>query len=182
MPWRPSKKAIALAEQLHHDTLQPDRCGALQRLAWQTKVQALLHEALSLARQRQHATPEGTPAHDQVTPPGAGLPVQTYRRLVALREWMASPACDCQDVDALARHAGMSRTTLQRHFPAVAQGMTVAAYGRQQRLLRAREVMEREGASVARAAELAGFASVTHFAKAFRHAYGCAPSKWRTGA
>lgn len=179
--WQPSRKSIALAEQLHHEAEQYAQVDGLRRLSWQAKAQALLVEALDSARSK--AMVQGCEnLSSQALNPSPRLSVQAYRNLVALREWMATPACDGMGLDDIARHAGMSATYLRRHFADVAHGQSVAQFLRVQRLRRASQALEREGVSVLRAAEIAGYRSVTHFAKAFREAYGCAPSQWRTGA
>lgn len=182
--WQPSRKAIALAEQLHHEAEQHADADALQRLSWQAKAQALLVEALGSVRSGPQSGPLCGPQAEAPLAEGvpAGLSVQAYRNLVALREWMASPASDGLDLQAVAQHAGMSVSYLRRHFGEVAHGQSVAQFLRGQRLHRASQALEREGVSVGRAAEIAGYDSVTHFAKAFRAAYGCAPSQWRSGA
>lgn len=177
--WQPSRKAIALAEQLHHGAAHMVDADALQLLLWQAKAQALLCEALHGVEQKMAQT-ESASSAAEIAP--RGLSVQAYKTLVALREWMATPASDGMDLAAIAQHAGMSVSYLRRHFAAVAHGQSVAAFLRTQRLQRACQALEQEGICVVRAAEIAGYASVTHFAKAFRQAYGCAPSQWRSGA
>lgn len=179
--WQPSRKAVALAEQLHHETEQYAEADSLRRLSWQAKAQALLVEALDSVRSKAVLENSDTDAPKAMMTP-LGLSVQAYRNLVALREWMATPASDGWGLPEVARHAGMSATYLRRHFSEVAQGQSVAQFLRSQRLLRASQALERDGVSVLRAADIAGYRSVTHFAKAFRQAYGCAPSQWRTGA
>ena len=183
--WQPSRKAVALAEQLHHDAEQSEEADGLCRLSWQAKAQALLCEALDGVRSKAVLASADAEADTQ-TPVAAmalpGLSVQAYRNLVALREWMSTPDSDGMGLEDVARHAGMSATYLRRHFADVAHGQSVAQFLRSQRLQRASHALERDGVSVLRAAEIAGYGSVTHFAKAFRQAYGCTPSQWRTGA
>lgn len=179
--WQPSRKAIALAEQLHHEAEQYSDADALRRLSWQAKAQALVVEALETVRHQSISVAQGGTETVAAALP-SGLSVQAYRNLVALREWMVSPVSDGMGLDDVAKHAGMSVSYLRRHFAEVAQGQSVAEFLRTQRLQRACWALEREGVSVARAADIAGYRSVTHFAKAFRQAYGCAPSQWRTGA
>ena len=190
--WQPSPRALALAEQLHHAAQSGVKAGALDKLAWQAKVLDLLHEGLVQAMQVLQAPLDVTPtqADDaawapamkrsiQQAPRSRPLSVQMHQRLVALREWMATAASDGLGLGEIARHGGMSVASLQRYFPAVAQGQSVSAFLRSQRLARACQALGCDGVSVAHAAEIAGYSSVTHFAKAFRDAYGCAPSQWR---
>ena len=170
---------MATAAQLHHEAGQGAATQPLQVMGWQAKALALLYEALSQlpaeAVETFSPTAQKVSVHDRQT----DLPLSAYRRLASLRDWMASGASQGLTAADIARHAGMSVSYLHRHFPHVAQGQTVAAFLRQARLQRARQALEQDGASVAQAAERAGYASVTHFAKAFRIAYGCAPSQWR---
>ena len=168
--WQPSRKAIVLAQQLHHC----DNPSALQCLLWQAKAQTMLVEALGSWAMAQ---PDGVEAES-----ASGLSVQAYRTLVALRDWLATPQSDGLGLAQIAQHAGLSASYLRRHFASVAHGQSVVEFVRSQRLRRAGVALEREGISVARAADIAGYASVTHFAKAFRQAFGCAPSQWRSGA
>ncbi len=179
--WQPSRKSLALAEQLHHEAAQKEPPHSLQRLQWLAKAQTILEEALEIVMHR--TSPQNqTEAHSIRTRQTKGLSVQAYRNLVALREWLATSASDGLSIQAISKHAGMSVSYLQRYFGEVAYGQSVVQFLRSQRLHRACLALEREGVSVARAAEIAGYASVTHFAKAFRQAYGCAPSQWRSGA
>ena len=84
----------------------------------------LLHEALA---QIEGDAPD---AGAQVTTaaPAQDLPLSAFRRLVRVREWMASPASDGCAIVAIALHAGMSVSYLHRHFSRVAQGQSVAAF------------------------------------------------------
>lgn len=172
--WQPSRKAIALAQQLHQPVPASAQMPMLQCLLWQAKAQALLVEALGNTQLETVQAADGVPH--------SSLSAQEYCTLVALREWLVTPACDGMGLAEIAQHAGLSMSYLRRHFAVVAQGQSVVKFLRSQRLRRSGLALEREGVSVARAAEIAGFASVTHFAKAFRQAFGCAPSQWRSGA
>jgi AraC-like DNA-binding protein len=78
----------------------------------------------------------------------------------------------------IARNAGMSVNTLQRIFRMV-HNTTVFDYVRARKLHRAREALERDGASVAEAAYIAGYASAANFATAFRRFFGTSPKNFR---
>lgn len=162
-PWQPSPRALALAEQLHCGCPLPP---SLHWLWYQSRFMDIVVEAV----QSVEAAAQSAPA---VLPPSG---VRQLSRLAALRDWLATPAADGMDLAAIARHAGMSPSHLQRHFPAVAGGQSLGRYLRGQRLARARAALEQGRASVEQAAAIAGYRSATHFAAAFRAAFGTAPS------
>lgn len=161
-PWQPSPRALALAEQLHCGCPLPP---SVQLLWYQSRFMDIVAEAVQAVEQAAQLS--------QIP----SLPgVRQMARLAALRDWLATPAADGMDLQAIARHAGMSQAHLQRHFPAVAGGQSLGRYLRGQRLARARLALEQGRASVEVAAGIAGYRSVTHFAAAFRAAFGMAPS------
>lgn len=162
-PWQPSPRALALAEQLHGGCPLPP---SLQCLWYQSRFMDIVAEAV------QSVEAAARPALAGLRAPG----VRQLTRLTALRDWLATPAADGMDLAAIACHAGMSQAHLQRHFPAVAGGQSLGRYLRGQRLARARAALEQGRASVEQAAALAGYRSTTHFAAAFRAAFGIAPS------
>ncbi|CAB5658849.1 Regulatory protein soxS [Delftia tsuruhatensis] len=167
-PWQPSPKALALAEQLHRGCSLPP---SAQLLWCQSRFMEILSEAIQ-------AVEAGAPAADRRLPvPG----VRQLARLVALRDWLATAAADGMDLAAIARHAGMSQAHLQRHFPSVADGQSLGRFVRARRLERARLALEQGRASVAQAAQIAGYRSTTHFAAAFRAQFGMVPSFAKPG-
>ena len=54
---------------------------------------------------------------------------------------------------------------------------TIGAFIRQQRLLEARDLIERHGKQVGEAAYLAGYESLGSFSTAFKRAFGFSPSE-----
>jgi AraC-like DNA-binding protein len=88
-----------------------------------------------------------------------------------------------QDVPlaAVARHVGLSGPHLSAVFKE-ATGESIAAYTRRRRLERARDLLRSAGMSVGEVAEQVGYASVGHFATAFRIAFGVSPGKYRKSA
>ena len=79
----------------------------------------------------------------------------------------------------LARGAGHSLSTFKRRFH-VATGLTPAAWLREQRLVRARVLLETTDRTVTDIALDSGFASVSHFVQAFRRQRRVTPHKVRT--
>ncbi len=81
-------------------------------------------------------------------------------------------------VDDVARHVGVTRRTLTRHFVAClerAPGDEI----RRVRLERARELLLKTRTAVNEIAYDIGFACPSYFTKAFKQAYGCTPSSFR---
>ncbi|HYF85286.1 AraC family transcriptional regulator [Azospirillum sp.] len=81
-------------------------------------------------------------------------------------------------LEEVARHAGMSVSTLHRLFRA-GHGMSVFEYERARRMERARTALECEGVSVTEAAYLAGYSSPANFATAFKRRFGRCPREAR---
>lgn len=81
-------------------------------------------------------------------------------------------------LDALAAAAGLERRTFLRRFVA-ATGTTPIEYCRGVRLARARELLEGGPMPLKRIADSLGYADVSAFAKAFRHAFGTPPAAYR---
>ncbi|AWB07264.1 AraC family transcriptional regulator (plasmid) [Azospirillum humicireducens] len=81
-------------------------------------------------------------------------------------------------LEEVARHAGMSVSTLHRLFRA-GHGMSVFEYERSRRMERARTALECEGVSVTEAAYLAGYSSPANFATAFKRRFGRCPREAR---
>lgn len=81
---------------------------------------------------------------------------------------------------ALAAHAGLSLRQLERHF-AARLGQHPAAYYRNLRLDRARQLVQQTGLSMLEVAVATGFSSATHFAREYRRVFARAPSQDRGG-
>lgn len=69
--------------------------------------------------------------------------------------------------------------TLQRHFRQ-SFGQTISGYLRETRLQRAAQALERDGISVAHAAEIAGYSNQANFCTAFKKRYNVLPKHLRT--
>lgn len=81
-------------------------------------------------------------------------------------------------VDAMAREAGMSRSSYASRF-ATMLGLTPMEYLKRWRMQIARDALSQRGLSVAEAAELAGYTSEAAFSRAFKAATGQAPGVLR---
>lgn len=158
--WQASSHARALAEQmLHPPPLPPTLVG----LYLESRVIELVVEALAL-----HGAAGSVPQACRALRPAA------FRRMCDLKLFLERHATAELGIEGIARHAGLSVTTLQRQFRQ-AHGVTVSGFLQQVRLQQARTVLENEGASVARAALVAGYSDPASFATAFKRCYGLSP-------
>lgn len=96
------------------------------------------------------------------------------RAMDRIIETMAEPA----SIEQIARHAGLSPRTLARRFAAEAQ-TTFRAFVQRARLLRATELLARDGARVTEVALSVGFESPAAFTRAFNAFLGEPPKDYR---
>ncbi|ALK10896.1 Regulatory protein PchR [Blastochloris viridis] len=160
--WRSSPRLLSLAEQM---LAPPAFAPMLRKLYCESRAIDLITEALQVVAQSDQET--DTP-----------LRPRDLQRVRAVRDFIEAHLDDAVTLAALARHAGMSVSSLQRVFRA-AQGTTVVDYVRSRKLRRAREALERDGLSVNEVAFLAGYASPANFATAFKRAFGVPPRNFR---
>jgi AraC family transcriptional activator of mtrCDE len=83
-------------------------------------------------------------------------------------------------IERLARHAGVSRATLVRHFSA-ATGMSVAKFLTRTRMMIAADLLTTTGRSLESITDAVGYSSASAFGKAFRATTGTTPSRLRRG-
>lgn len=166
-PWQPTARAVALARQLIHP-LGLD--GAMQRLHQESRALELIVEAL--AGPLADSSPRSTTA-------APSLPASAHQRVRRLQQLLDSGEADHWSLPAIARSIGCNANTLQQQFRGVC-GQTIFDYLRQQRLQRAAQALQRDGSSVAQAAEIAGYSSQANFSTAFRRQFGIQPKFYRT--
>lgn len=156
---QPSDRAVALAEQL----VRPPCTPPVQRQLYQcSRTLDLLADMLG---------------HWQGLSDGpAGHAGSLTAKLRALRAFLDSEAAHGLSMAQIASRAGMSENALQQHFRE-AYGTSVMAFVRESRLQRARLALERDGASVKRAAAVAGYSSAANFATAYLRRFGTSPSQ-----
>ena len=82
-------------------------------------------------------------------------------------------------LEDLAKRAGMSRTSLERHFQA-ALGTSPILYLRALRLRRAAELLLSTRLDLKEIAGQSGFSRMPYFFKSFRDCYGVTPQEYRT--
>lgn len=160
--WQPSPRAVGIAEQL----VRPASfAGPTHALYQESRALELVAEALA-----------GADNHPRESP--SGLRPADYQRICRLQRLLDSGAADCLDMAAIAQAMCCNPNTLQQQFRQ-AFGQTIFDYLRERRLQRAAAELQRNGISVARAAEIAGYSNQANFSTAFRRRFGVAPKQVR---
>lgn len=161
--WRPSPRFVSLAEQILRP---PAFAPVLQNLYCESRAIEIVVEALQVI------------AKSDAGQTDVPLRPKDYQRMSTVSDFLDAHLDDGLTLEMIARNAGMSVNTLQRIFRTV-HNTTVFDYVRARKLHRAREALERDGASVAEAAYIAGYASAANFATAFRRFFGTSPKNFR---
>lgn len=159
--WRPSKRAVALAEQILRPSTAPN---VLQTMAVESRAIEIIAETLSTLVGQ---APLGATASQSV---------KSVSRAQKVRDYLESHMDGDLDLETVATEVGMSVGSMQRAFKA-AYGTTVVEFIRGRRLHRAREAMDNDGISVSEAAYLAGYSSPANFSTAFKKLFGLTPSQ-----
>ncbi|MCP3709301.1 AraC family transcriptional regulator N-terminal domain-containing protein [Paraburkholderia sp. CNPSo 3274] len=107
----------------------------------------------------------------------AALYGKTSRKVFAAIRYMQSEFDKSITIDDIARAVGASTSTLAHSFKEII-GVSPYHFLKQLRLERARVLMIREGWGVSEAAARTGYASPSHFVKAFTSYFGEAPSQY----
>ncbi len=157
--WQPSARLRMLAREL----LQPPALPPGLRRAWQTaRCLDIAIEALARIGQGE-----------------SGVSARARRQLLGRRlcELIQTPDAGRMSLAEIAREVGTNPVTLQE-VAREALGMTVFEYLREQALLAAHAAL-RQGMAVGAAASLAGYASQSNFATAFRRRFGMTPRSVR---
>lgn len=106
--------------------------------------------------------------------PAADAPDKPLATVIKARDVLLANLAEPPDLTTLARHCGTNRTSLQLLFR-LHIGMTVFGYLREQRLLRARALLEQGGYTLDAAAEAVGYRNGRDLARAFKQRFGVAP-------
>ncbi len=106
------------------------------------------------------------------------LPASPAGGLEATRTWMLERLADPLTLEAMARHAVMSRRTFVRHFRAET-GTSPLRWLLHQRVLLAQQLLERTDEPLERLAARCGFGSALVLRQHFRRATGTAPLAYR---
>lgn len=161
--WQPSKRALALAEQILNPAEGP---RVLQSMTVESRAIEIITEALAQLMGIELETDD------------AANPVKTTTRARRIRGYVLEHLGDELGLDTIAKALGMSIGSMQRAYKA-AYGTTVIEFIREMRLHRAREAMDSDGISVSEAAYLAGYSSPANFSTAFKKLFGLTPSQAR---
>lgn len=161
--WKPSATARNLASGILEASKSTH---PLQRLQMESCSIALIVDTLW---QVSHKPLHGHPSDL------ASLSSRQRQRVAAVKERLRADPMHVESLTVLARDAGMSVSTLQRHFKLLT-GSTIVSYIRRCRLEVARLAMLEKGLSIAEAAFLSGYSNPSNFAVAYKRAFGSAPS------
>lgn len=104
--------------------------------------------------------------------------VEPHARLAGVASFVLARPADPHSVDSLAEMAGMSRSTFARRF-ADAMGTSPMEFVLKAKLRHAASLLTTTAMSVKQIAAVAGFASRSHFSRAFRAEYGIDPRGFR---
>lgn len=166
--WRPSRRVLALADQLIYPHASDP---ILRKLYEESRGLEILAEALSAMQ----SDPNIAAPHAQATAPDA---LDRHHRAQEIRDYILECAPEQQTLPMIAETIGISVASMQRIFKD-AYGMTVKDFIRETRLVAARDAMEKDGLTIAQAAWLAGYKSPANFATAFKRVFGITPSEAR---
>lgn len=159
--WVPSPHAVSLAEQIIN---APQALPCLHTLYVQSRVLGLIEDSF-----RQICGGGGE------SDPHATLRPVDRKRLQAINHHLDQHAGHSVAIDSVCREIGLSENSLRRLI-SNAYGMPVSRYIRRYMLERARHALERDNASIAEAAFIAGYNSPANFATAFKRIFGLSPS------
>ncbi|RZS33265.1 helix-turn-helix domain-containing protein [Corticibacter populi] len=162
-PWQPSAYALNLAQQL---LAPPVFCASMQRLYRQARTYDLVLEVLS----RFLCTDSAVQSKAMT----ARLTARELRQVSQLTELLRTEAVNGLSMPEILRMAGIGSSRIHRHFRQV-HGCSIFGYMQQRRMNKAYAALQKDGVSVALAAELAGYASAANFSTAFKRMFGITP-------
>lgn len=106
------------------------------------------------------------------------LPRNEHSPLAPLLDWVRANPKHAHELPALARRAGMSPRTLQRHFRE-ATGFSPKQWLVRERVALAKEALEATNAPLWRVSESVGFGAEESFRRHFRLVTGTSPNRYR---
>jgi len=158
--WQPSPHAIDLVEQI---ISAPHKSPFQHRLYIAARVYGLLDETFQKFSDQQNPPAESERSSSQ-----------DRQRLRAIEHYLSGQSGHWVTAEELAHKCGMSRNSLQRLL-ARTFGLSISRFIRRFMLEKAREVLERDGATIAEAAHCAGYSSPANFSTAFKREFGLSP-------
>jgi len=159
--WTPSAHAVTLAEQI---IAAPAKSPFQYRFYLAARVFGLLEEAFHNFFEHRTETP---------ATPGGG---QDRQKLQAVEHYLSGQRGHWVTAEELAQETGMSRNSLQRLLSR-SYGLSTSRFIRRFMLERARETLERDGATIAEATHIAGYSSPANFSTAFKREFGLSPKQ-----
>jgi len=109
------------------------------------------------------------------------LAPRDHKLLERLHKWLEAHSGNSDtEIQAMAESVHLTPRTLQRKLKSLT-GRTPAAYLREYRLARARQLLRSTDGSVTDIAHACGFSSSQYFSRAFRDEHGAPPEQWRQG-
>jgi AraC-like DNA-binding protein len=106
------------------------------------------------------------------------LRTKEYERIRAIGEELGTGGYLPNFIDEIARDAGMSTSSLQRHFRA-AFGMAVFEFIQNAKVDEVRRLLMQDGISVGEAAYRADYSSAANFIITFKRRFGISPKQVR---
>lgn len=153
----------SLIHQMWHVPYQ----GAAKQLYLQAKVFELLALHLDLLSDQPQAS-------------NSGLKPDTIDRIHYAQQILTTQLENPPSLLALAQQVGISDRTLRRGFKEL-YGTTVIGYLKQQRMERAKELLQEGEWTVTEVARTVGYSHLGHFAAAFKHQFGITPRQCLAG-
>ncbi|MBR8257605.1 helix-turn-helix domain-containing protein [Burkholderia ambifaria] len=154
----------AIAMIVRGGLLPLDWTGACDRMALDSACHLLIHHLL-----RRHN------ARATVTPTKGGLAPSVQRNLT---EFIEANLGEALNLDDLARHAGLSTFHFAKMFR-VGVGLPPHRYVAKRRVERAKHLLRETSMELVEIALACGYASQSHFTKAFKTETGTTPGAWR---
>jgi len=167
--WRPSRHVVALAEQLINPP--PDR-SSLRVLAAESRALEIVREALASAIEGADPPALRVSTMNDCCPSPTSVDAERAQRI---RTFIVKNRNGPLSLPAIAAQLGMSVGSMQTSFKRTYR-ITIGAFIREQRLIDARDLIERHGKQVGEAAYLAGYENLGSFSTAFKRAFGFSPS------
>ena len=138
------------------------------RKAHNEALAALLKELVTMLEQQIPQNPELQPILSELFSPVS----------YSFQEMVAAHLYTNITVQELAQLAGLSESSVKREFKKIYQH-SPASYLRQQKLLRAENLLLSSGCNIRQVTHECGFKDIAHFSKLFKQTYGVSPSAYR---
>lgn len=167
--WRPSRHVVALAEQLINP---PPDASSLRVLAAESRALEIVREALASVIEGADPPALRDAAPNDFCSSPTSVDADRAQRI---RSFIVQNRNGPLSLPTIARQLGMSVGSMQTSFKRTYR-TTIGAFIREQRLIVARDLIERHGKQVGEAAYLAGYESLGSFSTAFKRAFGFPPS------